>query len=68
MKLEFLSAYSSDFNSIELAFSLLKARLCHISAVFDGGEMRMFTQLYEKVMSISASDCYAFYHHCGYVV
>lgn len=65
MKLEFLPAYSPDFNPIELAFSLLKSRLRRVS-FNEGGEASVVAQLYGEAMSVAAADCRAFYHHCGY--
>ena len=67
MKLEFLPAYSPDFNPIELAFSLLKARLRNMCLSDEGEDGAVFRQLYGEVMSIAAEDCHAFYRHCGYI-
>lgn len=66
MKLEFLPAYSPDFNPIELSFSLLKARLRNVRWSHEGVDA-VILQLYGEVMSISAQDCRAFYAHCGYI-
>lgn len=67
MKLEFLPAYSPDFNPIELAFSLLKTRLRRLALPEEGGDVVVYARLYGEIMSISANDCRAFYQHCGYV-
>ena len=66
MKLEFLPAYSPDFNPIELAFSLLKARLRRVRFSDEETDGSVVAKLYGETMSISASSCHAFYHHCGY--
>lgn len=67
MKLEFLPAYSPDFNLIELAFSLLKSRLRRVKFSDEETDALVFAKLYGETMSISAADCRAFYHHCGYL-
>ncbi|KAL5504684.1 hypothetical protein ACEPAH_7347 [Sanghuangporus vaninii] len=66
MKLEFLPAYSPDFNPIELAFSLLKSRLQRVPLPEGGGDAAVYARLYGEVMSIGVADCCAFYEHCGY--
>ena len=66
MKLEFLPAYSPDFNPIELAFSYLKYRLRRVGYNSMEGEDSLLVLLYGETMSVSAADCRAFYHHCGY--
>ena len=67
MKLEFLPAYSPDFNPIELAFSLLKSRLCRIRFSDEETEGSVLAKLYGETMSISEASCRAFYHHCNYL-
>ena len=66
MRLEFLPAYSPDFNPIELAFSLLKSRLRRAPLPEGGGDAAIYARLYGEVMSIGVAVCCAFYEHCGY--
>ncbi|KLO04690.1 hypothetical protein SCHPADRAFT_793019, partial [Schizopora paradoxa] len=66
MKLEFLPAYSPDFNPIELFFSLLKHNLRrNPPPTTSDYEVREY--LYVQVFSARASDCRAFYHQAGYL-
>ena len=66
MKLEFLLAYSPDFNPIELAFSLIKCRVHCVGLNNERDEGLIVAALYGETMSISAANCRAFYRHCGY--
>lgn len=66
MKLEYLPAYSPDFNPIELAFSLLKHGLRRKPPP-DGSDFEVQEYLYMQTLSISAADCETFYHHSGYL-
>ncbi len=63
---EFLPAYSPDFNPIELAFSLLKHKLRR-SPPPAGPDFAVREYLYIRTLSISASDCRAFFHQSGYL-
>lgn len=65
MKLEFLPAYSPDFNPIELSFSLLKSRL-RKNPPPTLSDFAVREYLYTQMFSISSSDCKSFYHHSGY--
>jgi len=67
MKLEYLPAYSPDFNPIELAFSLLKHNLRRHPPP-TGSDLAVTEYLYLQTFSIGAADCRAFYHHCGYTM
>lgn len=66
LKLEFLPAYSPDFNPIELAFSLLKGKLRRYPPP-SSDDFTVREYLYMQVFGISASDCKAFYHNSGYL-
>ncbi len=66
MKLEFLPAYSPDFNPIELAFSFLKSRLRRYSPP-EGDDFAVQEFLYMQVFSIPAENCRAFFHQSGYL-
>jgi transposase len=66
MKLEYLPAYSPDFNPIELAFSLLKQKLCHHPPP-SGDELPIYEYLYLQTYAIGATYCQAFYHQSGYL-
>ncbi len=66
MKLEFLPAYSPDFNPIELGFSLLKARLRRYPPP-TGSDFAVQEYLYMQTFTIGADDCRAFYHQTGYI-
>lgn len=65
MKLEFLPAYSPDFNPIELAFSLLKHKLRR-SPPPNGSDFEVQEYLYMQTFSIGVEDCKSFYHQSGY--
>lgn len=67
MKLEYLPAYSPDFNPIELAFSLLKHRLRRCPPPTEGDEFVVYEHLYLQTFTISTGDCRAFYHQAGYL-
>ncbi|KLO04996.1 hypothetical protein SCHPADRAFT_839915, partial [Schizopora paradoxa] len=64
--LEFLPAYSPDFNPIELAFSFLKARLRRYPPP-EGDDFAVLEYLYMQAFSVPAEHCRAFYHHSGYL-
>ena len=67
MKLEFLPAYSPDFNPIELAFSLLKSKLRRNPPPPEHDDFAVQEFLYMQVFSIPAENCRAFYHQSGYL-
>ena len=66
MRLEYLPAYSPDFNPIELAFSLLKHKLRR-NPPPDGSDFTTQEFLYLQTLSIGATTCRAFYHQSGYL-
>jgi len=76
MRLEFLPAYSPDFNPIELAFSEIKAYIQrhyrHFARSNTTGtkpfdEAEVHVMLNEAVYSISSDVAEKFFHHCGYL-
>jgi transposase len=76
MKLEFLPAYSPDFNPIEQAFSSIKAYMRrhynYLSRSSSTGtdssdEAVVYIRLHEAVFSITSDDAKGFYYHSGYV-
>jgi transposase len=75
MKLEFLPAYSPDFNPIEQAFSSIKSYmrrhynyLSRSSTGTDSSdEAIVYIRLHEAVFSITSDDAKAFYYHSGYL-
>lgn len=66
MRLEFLPAYSPDFNPIELAFSMLKGKLRRNPPPTDS-DFAAQEYLYMQMFSIRASDAKAFFHQSGYL-
>lgn len=66
MKLEYLPAYSPDFNPIELAFSLLKHKLRR-QPPNEGDNLSIYEYLYLQTFTITSADCRAFYHQSGYL-
>lgn len=66
MRLEYLPAYSPDFNPIELAFSLLKHRLRR-SPPPNESNFTVQEFLYIQTFSIGSANCRAFYHQSGYL-
>ena len=75
MKLEFLPAYSPDFNPIEQAFSSIKSYLRrhynYLSRSSTTGtdaadEAVIYIMLHEAVFSITPDHARAFYYHSGY--
>jgi len=74
MKLEFLPAYSPDFNPIEQAFSKIKSYmrrhynyLSRSSSTDSSDEAIVYILLHEAVFSITPDDAKGFYYHSGYV-
>ena len=76
MKLEFLPAYSPDFNPIEQAFSSIKSYMCRhyhylsrssSTGTDESDEAEVYVMLHEAVFSISSDDAKGFYYHSGYV-
>ena len=76
MKLEFLPAYSPDFNPIEQAFSSIKSYMCrhynYLSRSSSTGtdlsdEAPIYIMLHEAVFSITPDHAKMFFYHSGYV-
>ena len=70
MKLEFLPAYSPDYNPIEQAFSVLKSRIQHEGPIARDGILNdygMYEQLYYLVHSITPQDAQGFFHNSEYI-
>ena len=76
MKLEFLPAYSPDFNPIEQAFSAIKSYMrrhynylsrSSITGTDSSSEAVIYIMLHEAVFSITPDDAKAFFSHSGYI-
>lgn len=76
MKLEFLPAYSPDFNPIEQAFSSIKSYMRrhfnYLSRSSSTGtdstdDATVYISLHEAIFSITSDDAKGFYFHSGYV-
>jgi hypothetical protein len=76
MRLEFLPAYSPDYNPIEQAFSAIKAyvhrHFGHFARSGTSGndpadEARVYVMLNEAVYSITREDASGFFRHSGYL-
>ena len=76
MKLEFLPAYSPDFNPIEQAFSSIKSYMrrhfnylsrSSSTGTYSTDEAIVYILLHEAVFSITSDDAKFFYYHSGYV-
>ena len=72
MRCEFLPPYSPDYNPIELAFSYMKyylrrngAYIC--LAMTELAEDDIHCTLLEALYSMTESDIFGWYRHCGYV-
>ncbi|TDL17063.1 hypothetical protein BD410DRAFT_730514 [Rickenella mellea] len=71
MRIEYLPAYSPDFNPIELAFSAIKSRLQREgnitrAAFGNDDDTDVYLKLSQLVYSISPSDAEGFFYHCFY--
>jgi len=72
MWVEFLPAYSPDYNPIELAFSAMKYHLrrngdyVHL-AMMELSDEDIFLTLTSALYQISAEDVFGWFQHCGYV-
>jgi len=75
MRVEFLPAYSPDFNPIEQAFGVMKAYMRRTHPDFarsnstgaDPEDLNeAYIMLYEAVYSITASNAHSFFNHSGY--
>lgn len=66
MRVEFLPAYSPDFNPIELAFSMLKGKLRR-NPPPAGSDFEVQEYLYMQMFSTRSSDARAFFHQSGYL-
>ena len=64
-QLEYLPAYSPDFNPIEQCWSKLKAHLRKVSA---RTSERLDEAITEAFWSITPSDAAGWFEHCGYRV
>jgi hypothetical protein len=76
MRLEFLPAYSPDFNPIEQAFSAIKAyvrrKFRHFAmsatTLTDRNDLLdVYQMLLEAVYSITPQQARSFFHHSGYL-
>lgn len=76
MRVEFLPAYSPDFNPIEEAFSVIKAHICHNAPSFSRSDatgtdpadaVEVYRMLFDAVYSVTPEKAQAFYQHSGYV-
>jgi hypothetical protein len=81
MKLEFLPAYSPDFNPIEQAFSSIKSYMHRhqhdylsrsstalgLAGTDLSDEAVVYIMLHEAVFSITSDDAKGFFYHSGYV-
>jgi transposase len=60
----YLPAYSTDLNSIELAFSKLKA---HLRKAAERTIPRLLRRIGRIATSFTARECRSFFRHAGYV-
>jgi transposase len=76
MRLEFLPAYSPDFNPIEQAFSSIKSYMRRHyrylsrstnTGAYSSDEAEIYIMLHEAVFSITSDVTKGFYYHSGYV-
>lgn len=72
MRIEYLPPYSPDFNPIEQAFSVMKARMCRDGNIFravwnQADDLDVYLRLYDLVFSITADNARGFYAHSRYV-
>ena len=76
MKIEFLPAYSPDFNPIEQAFSSIKSYMrrhynylsrSSTTGADSSDEAVVYTRLHEAVFSITPDNAKSFYYHSGYL-
>ena len=76
MKLEFLPAYSPDFNPIEQAFSSIKSYMrrhynylsrSSTTGTDPSNEAPIYIMLHEAIFSITSEAAKSFYYHSGYV-
>lgn len=76
MRLEFLPPYSPDYNPIELAFSVIKARFKRHHGDFARSNTtgtngidrwEVYIMLLNLVYSITAEEARGFFHHSGYL-
>ena len=65
VRLEYLPPYSPNFNPIELAFSVIKARLRRLGQSVQSDEW-IVRQLYTQAYCITAHDSRSFFRHSGY--
>jgi transposase len=76
MKLEFLPAYSPDFNPIEQAFSSIKSYMrrhykflsrSSTTGNDSSNEAVIYILLHEAIFSITPDHAKEFYYHSGYI-
>jgi transposase len=73
MKYLFLPPYSPDYNSIELAFSAIKAFVRRAGTLGrqdvnqNEDDAYVYLHFFDAAFSITPQDALGFFHHCGYV-
>ena len=76
MKLEFLLAYSPDFNPIEQAFSSIKSYMrrhynylsrSSTTGTDSSNEAVVYKLLHEAIFLITPDQAKAFFYHSGYI-
>ena len=72
MRIEYLPAYSPDFNPIEQAFSAIKSHLRREGNIAriawgDKNDLDVYMHLFRLVYSISPLEAHGFFHHSRYI-
>jgi len=73
MQYIFLPPYSPDYNPIELAFSSIKAYICHKgdiarATMLDDDDTDVMPFLNEAVFSVTEDDAKGWFNHSGYKI
>lgn len=67
----YLPPYSPDFNPIELAFSAIKAYVCHAGILGrdeeGNSDAYVYQHLLEAAFSVHEDSAKGWFHHCGYL-